>query len=160
VTRAAVAALMAALAITVAAIAGVSNASHRTVDWQQRYERAHQAAVKQRRRADDLQARLVVRVRQVRRLERRLAAADVTPIVAIRLVFGRYADQAIRVADCETGGSFSTTARNGQYLGLFQMGTYARGRYGHGRTALEQAQAAYRYFVDSGRNWGPWECKP
>jgi hypothetical protein len=79
---------------------------------------------------------------------------------AIRQVFGRYADQAIRVVDCETGGTFSVYARNGQYLGLFQMGDYARGRYGHAWTALGQARAAYRYFVDTGRSWRPWSCKP
>ena len=42
-----------------------------------------------------------------------------------------------------------TTARNGQYLGLFQMGTYARQVSGHGDSAYEQARAAYRFFVVS-----------
>ena len=51
-------------------------------------------------------------------------------------------------------------AQNGQYLGLFQMGTTARRLYGHGPTALEQATAAHRYFVDSGHGWGAWSCKP
>jgi hypothetical protein len=124
------------------------------------YRRAHASAVKFRRQRDDLQRRLAQRVRQVHRLERRLTSHVLTPIIAIRLVFGSYADQAVRVADCETGGSFSTTATNGQYLGLFQMGNYARGRYGHSETALGQAQAAYRYFVASGRDWSPWECQP
>jgi hypothetical protein len=80
--------------------------------------------------------------------------------MAIRFVFGAYADQAIRVSSCETGGTFDTNASNGQYLGLFQMGDYARGRYGHGPTAIEQAKSAYAYFVASGKTWGPWECKP
>jgi hypothetical protein len=40
------------------------------------------------------------------------------------------------------------------------MGDYARGRYGHSETALGQAQAAYRYFVASGRDWSPWTCQP
>jgi hypothetical protein len=79
---------------------------------------------------------------------------------AIYQVFGRYASQAMRVVSCETGGTYSTTSQNGQYLGLFQMGSYARGRYGHSWTALGQARAAYRYFVDSGRDWSPWTCKP
>jgi hypothetical protein len=122
--------------------------------------RIHDRAVRFRRERDDLQGRLARRVRQVNRLERRLASHTFTPIIAIRLVFGRYADEAIRVVDCETGGSFSTTATNGQYVGLFQMGNYARGRYGHSKTALGQAQAAYRYFVASGRDWSPWECQP
>lgn len=81
-------------------------------------------------------------------------------IAAIRKVFGRYADQAIRVVRCETGGTFSVYARNGQYLGLFQMGEYARGRYGHSWTALGQARAAFRYFAESGYRWTAWSCKP
>lgn len=81
-------------------------------------------------------------------------------VAAIRATFGSYSSQAIRVVRCETGGTYSTTAQNGQYLGLFQMGSYARGRYGHSWTALGQARAAYRYFVDSGRDWSPWTCKP
>jgi len=79
---------------------------------------------------------------------------------AISKVFGRYASQAMRVASCETGGTYDPRARNGQYLGIFQMGSYARGRYGHSSSWLGQAQAAYRYFVDSGRDWSPWSCKP
>ena len=81
-------------------------------------------------------------------------------IRAIRAVFGKYGDQAVRVAGCETGYTYSVWARNGQYLGLFQMGSYARGRYGHSNNAWGQARAAYRYFVDSGRDWSPWSCKP
>lgn len=73
-------------------------------------------------------------------------------------VFGPYCSQALRVARCESG--LQTWAANGQYLGLFQMGYYARARYGHGSDAYTQARAAYRYFIDSGRNWGPWTCKP
>lgn len=76
----------------------------------------------------------------------------------IRQVFGRYGDQAVAVSKCESG--LTTTATNGQYLGLFQMGYYARGRYGHSSNAWGQARAAYRYFVDSGRDWSPWSCKP
>lgn len=73
-------------------------------------------------------------------------------------VFGPYCWQALRVARCESG--LYTWARNGQYLGLFQMGSYARARYGHGNDPWTQARAAYRYFVDSGRDWSPWTCKP
>ena len=72
----------------------------------------------------------------------------------------QYRAEAYRVAGCETGYTYDVYARNGQYLGLWQMGSYARGRYGHSWTALGQARAAYRYFVDSGRDWSPWECKP
>ena len=63
-----------------------------------------------------------------------------------------------RVARCESG--YSVNAQNGQYLGLFQMGSNERRLFGHGESALVQAQAAYRYFVRSGRDWSPWSCKP
>lgn len=79
---------------------------------------------------------------------------------AVRVTFGRYAGEALRVVRCETCGTFSPLAANGQYLGMFQMGDYARGKYGHGSTALAQARAAYRYFVATGRGWSPWSCKP
>jgi hypothetical protein len=79
--------------------------------------------------------------------------------VAIWKVFGSHASEALRVARCESG--YSVRAYNGQYLGLFQMGNYARGRYGHHPTSpWAQARAAYRYFVEAGRDWSPWACKP
>lgn len=80
--------------------------------------------------------------------------------VAIYQVFGPYASQAMVVARCETGGTYSVYAHNGQYLGLFQMGSNERYMYGHGYTALQQARAAYRYFLASGRDWSPWACRP
>jgi hypothetical protein len=76
----------------------------------------------------------------------------------IRQVFGVYGEQAVAVARCESG--LTTGAENGQYLGLFQMGSYARSTYGHSWNAWGQARAAYRYFVDSGRDWSPWSCRP
>ena len=79
--------------------------------------------------------------------------------VAICKVFGKYCQQALRVSWCES--RWYVWARNGQYLGLFQMGNYARSRYGHHPSnAWIQARAAYAYFVDSGRDWSPWSCKP
>lgn len=98
------------------------------------------------------------RGRTIRRLKRELAARKIGPTLAIRLVFGAHASQALRVAWCES--RWHTGATNGQYLGLFQMGSYARSRYGHSWSALGQAQAAYRYFVASGRDWSPWACRP
>jgi hypothetical protein len=77
---------------------------------------------------------------------------------AICKVFGPYCKQAIEVSRCESG--WSHWARNGQYLGLFQMGSYARGRYGHAWNPWAQARSAYRYFVASGKDWSPWSCKP
>jgi len=82
------------------------------------------------------------------------------PRAAIAHVFGVYASEAIAVSSCETGGTFDVWASNGQYLGLFQMGSSERRTYGHGSTALAQARAAWRYFVASGRDWSPWSCRP
>ncbi len=76
------------------------------------------------------------------------------PEKAICYVFGSRCSEALRVARCES--RFSTYAQNGQYLGLFQMGSWERRTYGHGYTPLEQARAAYRYFLVAG--WRPWEC--
>ena len=65
---------------------------------------------------------------------------------------------ALTVARCESGHSMTPRAHNGQYLGMFQMGSYARSRYGHGDTPLEQARAAHAYWQDDG--WSPWQCSP
>lgn len=92
------------------------------------------------------------------RLKRELASREIGPTLAIRVVFGAHAASALRVAWCES--RWHTGATNGQYLGLFQMGSFARSTYGHSWDALGQARAAYRYFVASGRDWSPWECKP
>lgn len=89
---------------------------------------------------------------------RQLAVALSTPAGAICSVFGSYCAEALSVARCESG--LRTTAQNGQYLGLFQMGSNERRLYGHGPTAIEQVRAAHRYFLSSGRTWGPWSCKP
>jgi hypothetical protein len=86
---------------------------------------------------------------------RRLTAMP--PRAAICAVFGSYCEEAVAVARCES--RLSTTAQNGQYLGLFQMGSYERRLFGHGSSASEQAVAAHRYFVRSGRDWSPWSCR-
>lgn len=73
-------------------------------------------------------------------------------------VFGpRYGPGAVRVAWCES--RWSPDARNGQYLGIFQMGAWERRTFGHGPTVLAQARAAHRYFVRTGRDWSPWACR-
>lgn len=76
----------------------------------------------------------------------------------LRKIFGRYGSQAIRVAQCESG--LRPWAQNGQYLGIFQMGTAERTLYGHGRGAWAQATAAHAYFLASGSDWSPWQCQP
>jgi lysozyme-like protein len=83
--------------------------------------------------------------------------ADLEPKAAICTVFGDDCQEAVAVAWCES--HLSTTAQNGQYLGLFQMGSYERRLFGHGPTAHAQALAAHRYFVRSGRDWSPWSCR-
>ncbi len=90
---------------------------------------------------------------------RRLAAVEAAnPQNVICRVFGGYCRQALAVSRCESG--LQTDAQNGQYLGLFQMGSSERRLFGHGPSAGDQARAAHRYFVASGRDWSPWSCKP
>lgn len=90
---------------------------------------------------------------------RRLAAVvAATPRSVICRVFGDYCREALAVSRCESG--LRTDAQNGQYLGLFQMGSSERRLFGHGPSVAEQVTAAHRYFVASGRDWSPWSCKP
>jgi hypothetical protein len=101
---------------------------------------------------------------ELRRLQRTLARrearrlAKLPPRRAICTVFRRYCGQAVAVAWCES--RLDTSAQNGQYLGLFQMGSHERRLFGHGANAFAQSRAAHRYFVLSGRDWSPWGCKP
>jgi hypothetical protein len=88
-----------------------------------------------------------------------LSAEADHPALVICEVFGkRDCLDALSVSWCES--RFQTSARNGEYLGLFQMGTWERRRFGHGDDARAQALAARRYFRTSGRDWSPWSCKP
>jgi Lysozyme like domain len=95
--------------------------------------------------------RAKIRKRDARRLD------ALPPRTAICDVFGSHCRKAVAVAQCESG--LSTTAHNGQYLGLFQMGSYERQLFGHGRSAIDQAAAAHRYFIRTGRDWSPWSCR-
>lgn len=77
----------------------------------------------------------------------------------------RYGNEAIKVARYESGdfhwfGGHCARAANGQFKGCFQMGSSERRRYGNKPGVWNQARAAFGYFVDSGRDWSPWECKP
>jgi hypothetical protein len=86
-----------------------------------------------------------------------LEQLNADPVKAILTVWGpHHGPKAVEVARCETGGTFSVYESNGQYLGLFQMGEWARGRYGHSYTPLGQARAAYRNFRENG--WSQWAC--
>ena len=95
--------------------------------------------------------------RELRRIELVRQAQMSTPEVICE-VFGRYCRQALAVSWCES--RHSVNARNGQYLGLFQMGSSERSRFGHGPNAWDQARAAYQYFMLSGHDWSPWSCRP
>jgi hypothetical protein len=95
--------------------------------------------------------RAKIRARDARRL------ASLPPREAICTVFGSHCQEALAVAWCES--RLRTSAENGQYLGLFQMGSYERQLFGHGQSARDQAMAAHRYFVRSGRDWSPWSCR-
>lgn len=91
------------------------------------------------------------------------------PPRAIVYVFKRIGqddvDQALHVASYEAGSQdiwlhpYCTRVDNGVgYLGCFQMGSWARSHYGHGKTALDQAWAAYRYRVDAGGWCSGWSA--
>lgn len=114
-------------------------------------------ALRRAERALARSTRAVARLRNAVAARERRRLRALPPRKAICHVFGRYCAQALEVAWCES--RFLTTARNGQYLGLFQMGAAERRLYGHGPTAYEQARAAHRYFVLSGRDWSPWGCR-
>jgi hypothetical protein len=89
--------------------------------------------------------------------ETKLALRPATVPAIICRVFASRCGEALQVARCES--RFSVAAANGQYRGLFQMGSAERARFG-GSTldAWEQTRAAFRYFTVAG--WGPWECRP
>lgn len=113
------------------------------------------------RRAKRILAATIRNIAAIRRALREREAsrrAAMSPRIAICHVFERHCEQAVAVAWCES--RLQTTAQNGQYRGLFQMGSSERRLFGHGRTARQQAVAAHKYFVDSGRDWSPWSCKP
>ena len=97
------------------------------------------------------------------------AEADLLPVQIkvwreIRQTFPKRYAQARRVARCES--HLLPWARNGQYLGVFQLSSSWRAyfrRYGirtgphhvHG-----QVVAAHLIFAGSGYRWTRWECKP
>jgi hypothetical protein len=98
------------------------------------------------------------RAKRKRTIRRLASVAPENSEAVICRVFGPHCGEAIRVARCESG--LRTDAVNGQYLGLFQMGSQERRLFGHGPSAAEQARAAHRYFVYAGQTWGPWSCRP
>lgn len=77
----------------------------------------------------------------------------------IRKLFGKVggtalANKAVAVARCES--TLRRSATNGQYRGLFQLGSHERATYGYGSSAIEQTQGAIRLY--RARGWQPWSC--
>lgn len=74
-------------------------------------------------------------------------------------VFGPECYGAVRLVECETGGTFDPTIVGNSrgadpYYGLFQFGAYARSRYGFGWDAASQIYAAKR--MRDAESWTPW----
>ena len=67
---------------------------------------------------------------------------------------GSLCSTAMQIVNCETGGTYDPRSSNGQYLGIFQMGSNERATFGHGNDVWTQARAAYRYYLKAG--FGPW----
>lgn len=117
-----------------------------------------------RKHVDRVQHRL--RERTAARLEARAEAnaTEATAAIPVPLgdipriiyaIFGGYGAAALDVAKCESG--LRPSATNGQYFGLFQMGSMERAVYGGSSLdPTEQTRAAYAYFVASGSDWSPW----
>ena len=91
---------------------------------------------------------------------KQLTSAKIQRVICI--VFKSHCYEALKVAYCES--RFNIWARNGQYLGLFQMGSHERELFGYGNNPWVQAKAAHRYFSYEIRHnaygWAPWQCKP
>jgi len=134
------------------------------------FYRTHRVLLSSAAKSDHAKSNLAYAERRVRQLSKTVAAlrlklhardarrlASLPPKKAICAVFADDCRAAIAVAWCES--HLQTNAQNGQYLGLFQMGSYERQLFGHGPTAHAQALAAHRYFVSSGRDWSPWSCR-
>lgn len=105
------------------------------------------------------------------------AGADPSAIAAIRQVFGARSAAAVRVARCETGGTFNPRAANWSdrhsdgsrgSFGLFQIGALHRDKR-HGETVSAFARRMFDPIANSrfayrlsrgGTRWTPWSCRP
>jgi len=97
------------------------------------------------------------------------SAGAATPSVAqdaINQAFGPIADQATRVADCESGLDPAAVSSGGANWGLFQINTIHRSQFEAitGRPwsdvldAYANSQYAAWLYNQSG-GWGPWGCR-
>lgn len=95
---------------------------------------------------------LRISTRNLHKFDERTHGAYIPQLICS--VFGPNCSMALKVAQRESG--FCTCAVNGQYLGIFQMGTSERAKFatiGY-TTAYQQIIAAHNYFLVSG--WSPW----
>jgi hypothetical protein len=80
---------------------------------------------------------------------------DVTRNAVCHFFKGSLCDTAMKIVKCETGGTYTPWSANGQYLGIFQMGSSERRQFGHGNNVWAQAKAAYAYY-SAGHSFDPW----
>ena len=95
-------------------------------------------------------------------------ASSVSPTEdAIRISFGPIADQAMRVANCESSLNPGAVSRGGGNWGLFQINTVHSGSfqgvtgrpfYNDSLDPYANAQFAAWLYNNSG-GWGPWACR-
>ncbi len=98
--------------------------------------------------------RWIRRMRTARVASRRTSSASVPALIC--RVFGAVCAEAQRIAYTES--RYSTSAANGQYLGIFQMGSGERATYatiGY-TTAYQQIVAAHNLY--RARGFEPWTC--
>jgi hypothetical protein len=77
---------------------------------------------------------------------------------ALQAVHGSHWQEAAIVSFGES--SWHPDARNGQYLGYFQMGSYERSVTGWTSDVYGQVRAADRWNKMTGGGWRKWDCRP
>src|SRR5262245_47341995 len=90
-----------------------------------------------------------------------------SPEDAIRTSFGPIADQAMRVANCESGLNPGAVSRGGGNWGLFQINTVHAGTFQSvtGRSFYDDALDPYAnaqfaaWLYNNSGGWGPWTCR-
>lgn len=94
------------------------------------------------------------------------AATPSTAQDAINQAFGPIADQATRVAQCESGLDPSAVSPGGGNYGLFQINTVHAGQFpsvtGQPWSDVLDPYANARYAVwlyNASGGWGPWACR-
>lgn len=78
----------------------------------------------------------------------------------IKEVFGKYADQAIEIAKCESSLNPSAVGDGGRSIGLFQIHKGWQ-RIENDRFLFDldlNTRIAHKIFTDSGSSWKLWSC--